>query len=82
MPSTPRITGLIDSELGDWRAQVYGLVNPPVTAIYATVQVSSNWWYSKAFGAGANSVTYFVGPWPDQVTALNMMNIAKTRDGF
>jgi hypothetical protein len=82
MSSTPRITGLIDSATSDWRAQVYGLVNPPVTAIYSVIQIGSLWWYSKALNAGPNSTTIFVGSWPDQTTATDMMNQARIIDGF
>lgn len=78
----PRITGLLDSKLGDWRGQVYGLINPPVTAIYTAFQIGSAWWYAKAFNAGPNSTTIFVGPWPDQTTATSQMNKAKHIDGF
>jgi hypothetical protein len=80
--ATPRITGLIDSELADWRGMVYGLVNPKVTAIYQVVAVSGSWYYIKAFNAGVNSATITVGPWPDQATAIIQMNSSKTIDGF
>jgi hypothetical protein len=78
----PRITGLIDSELGDWRAQTYGVVNPLTTAVYTVVRIGTNWWYTKAFNAGNNSITLFVGPWIDSITATTMMNATKITDGF
>jgi hypothetical protein len=82
MASAPRITGLIDSTLGDWRAQVYGLINPPVTAIYSAIPIGLIWYYTKAINAGNNSTTLFVGPWPDEATAIAMMNQARIGDGF
>jgi hypothetical protein len=80
--STPHVTGLIDSGLGDWRAQVVGLVNPVTTAIYSVIPIGSLWFYTKAINSGPNSTTIFVGPWPDSPTATSMMNTAKHIDGF
>lgn len=82
MTTTPRITGLIDATLGDWRGQVYGLVNPQVSAIYTVVPIANAWYYTKAINAGDSSTTTFVGPWSDSGTALSQMNAAKIRDGF
>jgi hypothetical protein len=82
MASAPRITGLLDCELGDWRGQVYGLINPPVVAIYTVIPIGSLFWYTKVYQAGANSTIIFVGPWPDSATATAMANSAKKLDGF
>lgn len=82
MVTTPRITGLIDSELSEWRAMVYGLVNPQISAIYTIISIANMWYYTKAINAGDNSTTTFIGPWPDRDTALSQMNAAKARDGF
>jgi len=78
----PRITGLLDSELSDWRGQVYGLINPLVVIIYTVVQIGTSWYYTKAVNADDNSNTQFVGPFTDQIVASTMMSSAKTRDGF
>lgn len=82
MPTTPRFTGLIDSKLGDWRAQVVGLVNPVATGIYTVIPIGSLFWYTKALNSGPNSTTIFVGPFPDSPTATSAMNAAKHTDGF
>lgn len=80
--ANPRITGLIDSKLGDWRAMTFGMVNPVVTASYFVLQINGLWFYEKAFSTAQGGNTQLIGPWPDQSTASQMATNAKSLDGF